>query len=385
MSKTPKLADVVGLLEGRADPGTAEEWDRIGLVTGDPDQPVRSVLFAVDPLPAVVEEAVSVEVDLLVTHHPLLLRGVHSVATTSAAGRSVHDLIRAGCALFTMHTNADSAVGGVNDALSDAVGMSASRRPIRPIPDIEMARVVVYVPAEHSDAVVAALSTAGAGRLGDYDFCAYWVDGTGQFRPLSGANPHIGSVGVLERVAERRIEMVFPKGRVAEIESALRIAHPYEEPAFSMVASEDLPGARGIGRVGAVEPISLAALARRLAVALPRNAHGVRVAGDPDLEVATVAVCGGAGDSLLADVRSLAADAYITSDLRHHPASDFIAEGGGALMDISHAAGESLWLERWAAQLESDAEVASWSLRASVTQLNTDPWTFRVETDVGSL
>ena len=151
-----------------------------------------AVRFAVDATPDVVAEAVADGIDLLVTHHPLLLRGVSSIAETSSRGRSLAQLVRAGCALFTMHTNADQAADGVNDALADALGIDAQeRRPIRPLVAPGPVRLVTYVPEVHADALVTALATVGAGRLGDYDSCAYWTDGTGQFRPREGAHPHM--------------------------------------------------------------------------------------------------------------------------------------------------------------------------------------------------
>lgn len=374
----PTLAEVVGLLHTDYDPATAEEWDRVGLVAGDPAQPVRRVLFAVDPLPAVAAEAVSLGADLLVTHHPLLLRGVHSVAATTAKGRTAHQLIGNGCALLTLHTNADAALNGVNDALADAVGMRAERQPLRPIPDGDIARVVVHVTPEHTDALIAAMAAAGAGRIGNYDFCAYWAEGTGQFRPLAGAQPHLGAVGALERVRERRVEMVMPRSRVPAVVHALRSAHPYEEPAFSVVDSVAVPGPRGIGRVGAVSEIELATLAEQLAAALPDTAHGVRVAGDPGQVIHKVAVCGGSGDSLLPDVAAAGVDAYVTSDLRHHPASEFRADEDVALLDVAHWAGEWLWLERAAARLAQQVRSGGSQIDVQVSRLNTDPWTFSV-------
>lgn len=374
----PRLADVVGWLELRADPGLAEDWDRVGLVCGDPAAPVSSVLFAVDPAPAVVAYAIEQGHDLLVTHHPLLLRGVHSVAETTSRGRSVSALVRAGCGLLTMHTNADAAAGGVNDALADALGMTDQREPIRAQQEEAPHRLVVYVPVGAADGLIDALAEAGAGRLGDYDSCAFWADGTGQFRPLSGADPHIGAVGRTEHVAERRVEMVFPPALTGRVVAALRTAHPYEEPAFSVVPSAALPGSQGLGRVGEIPPAPLRAVAQRLSAALPPFGSLVRVAGDPERIVRRVAVCGGAGDSLLADVAASDVDLYVTSDLRHHPATDFVAESDVALMDIPHASGESLWLRSWAEQLQADAAAAGMPLAAAVAPVNTDPWTFHV-------
>src|SRR5918998_5044067 len=120
---TASLADVVAVLEDLYPPSTAEGWDAVGLVAGDPTAPVTKVLFAVDPVAAVVDEALGWGADLVVTHHPLFLRGVHSVAATTFKGSVVHRLVTGGCGLYVAHTNADAAPRGVADALADLVGI----------------------------------------------------------------------------------------------------------------------------------------------------------------------------------------------------------------------------------------------------------------------
>ena len=121
-----RLADVVAALDRLYPQDTAMSWDRVGLVSGDPEQPVRRVHFAVDPTLAVIEEARALGADLLVTHHPLLLRGVHSVATTTAKGAAVTSLVVGDVALYAAHTNADVATPGVCDALAAACGLSGT-------------------------------------------------------------------------------------------------------------------------------------------------------------------------------------------------------------------------------------------------------------------
>ncbi|MFB7798639.1 Nif3-like dinuclear metal center hexameric protein [Isoptericola sp. NPDC056134] len=130
----PRLHDVVAALEDLYPPSTAEGWDAVGLVVGDPAAPVRKILFAVDPVAAVIDEAVAWGADLLVTHHPLFLRPVHSVAATTFKGDVVHRLLRAGCGLYVAHTNADAAPRGVADALADLVGIT-DRSPLVVGPD----------------------------------------------------------------------------------------------------------------------------------------------------------------------------------------------------------------------------------------------------------
>ena len=120
------LADVIAVLDGLYPPATAQSWDRVGLVTGDPRQSVGRIHLAVDPTTAVIDQARRLGADLIVTHHPLLLRGVHSVATTTAKGAGVTALIVADIALYVAHTNADVAVEGVNAALAAACGLTAS-------------------------------------------------------------------------------------------------------------------------------------------------------------------------------------------------------------------------------------------------------------------
>jgi dinuclear metal center YbgI/SA1388 family protein len=279
------VAEVAAYLDDRYPPGWAEDWDRVGLVVGEPEAPVNRVLCVVDCVPETVDEALALGADLIVAHHPLLLRGVSSVATTGAKGRVVHRLIRAGVALFVAHTNADVAAPGVSDALADRLGLVD----LRPL-------------------VVATGS--------DDESCQ------------------------------------APIGR----------------------RSDKLRGARGTGRVGTLPvPTTLAGLAALAADRLPPTAWGVRAAGDPDRPVRSVAVCGGSGDPFLADARRAGVDAYLTADLRHHVASEYLAEGGPALLDAAHWATERPWLDRVAAQLSADL-----GLPAVASDLDTDPWTLQV-------
>ncbi len=267
----PTLAEVIAALESAYPPDTAASWDRIGLVTGDHAQSVRRVHFAVDPTAAVVREAIDAGADLLVTHHPLLLRGVHSVATTSAKGATVTSAIVADLAIYCAHTNADIARPGVNDALAAAAGLPEGCEPL---------------------------------------------------------------------------------------------------------SVED---GQPIGRVGRLpEPMTLADFASRLAGALPATPVGVRVAGDAQASVRTVAVLGGAGDDRFDDVRRVGADVYVTADLRHHPVSEARDEAGDGppyLIDAGHFATEWLWLERAAREL---AAAVQDRVTTHVSTLRTDPWDFVV-------
>ncbi|WP_077061735.1 Nif3-like dinuclear metal center hexameric protein [Streptomyces sp. MP131-18] len=268
----PVLSDVINALDTLWPRARAEDWDAVGPVCGDPGAGVDRVLFAVDPVQEVADEAVALGAGLLVTHHPLYLRGTTSVAADTFKGRVVHTLIRNGVALYVAHTNADRADPGVSDALAAALGLRVTG-PLVPDPD-------------------------------------------------------------------------------------------------------DPSGRRGLGRLCALDrPLSLREFAALAAERLPAAAQGVRAAGDPDRTVRTVAVCGGSGDSLFAEVRAAGVDAYLTADLRHHPASEAREHSPLALVDAAHWATEWPWCEQAAAQLDAVSERHGWGLRTHVSRRVTDPWT----------
>jgi dinuclear metal center YbgI/SA1388 family protein len=379
-SSPATLRDVAALLHSRYDPRTADTWDRVGLVCGDPDEPVEQVMFAVDPVSAVVDEAIADGVQLLVTHHPLLLSGVHGIPADDPKGRVVHRLVRAGIGLLAAHTNADNARPGVSDAIATALGLAdvVALEPLEAEPN-PVDKYIVFVPLADTEALIDAMAAAGAGQIGDYDRAAFSAPGTGTYRPLAGANPTFGSIGRIEQVAESMLQMVAPRRRRAQVIEAIRAAHPYEEPAFDVIALADAPSGRGGGRVGDLaDPMTLGEFADLVAATLPTTAQGVRVAGDPHRTVGRVAICGGAGDSMLAAATGSGADVYLTSDLRHHRASEHLEAGGCALVDVAHWAAEWMWLPQAARLLEQDAAAAGFSVGTTVSTTVTDPWTFHV-------
>ncbi|WP_353987926.1 Nif3-like dinuclear metal center hexameric protein [Ruicaihuangia caeni] len=252
---------------------TAEAWDAPGFLAGSPDERVEHVHLAVDAVSATVDEALELGADLLLVHHPLLLRGVTSVSEDRYKGALLARLIRGGCALTAAHTNADIVERGTSAMLAEALGLVDTR-------------------------------------------------------------PIVPSAG-----------------------------------------SQDT----GLGRVGTLPaPIALRELAQRVASTIPATRAGIRVAGDATQPVRTVALCGGAGDSLLSHPAVTAADVYITADLRHHPASEAREQamigGGPALIDLSHWASEWLWLPAAAEQLRAELP----RLTVTISELSTDPWDFVV-------
>ena len=365
-----RLGDIIDVLDAAYPPHLAQSWDSVGLVCGDPAESVTSVTVAVD---ATAETVARVpDGGLLLAHHPLLLRGVDSVSADSAKGALIHSMIRTGRSLFTAHTNADSAAPGVSDALASALGLRV-RDVLDPAPSGPVLdKWVVFVPAADAEAVRSAMFAAGAGHLGDYSHCSWSSVGTGQFLPHDGASPAIGTVGTVEYVEEQRVEMVAPASRRSAVLAGLRAGHPYEEPAFDILALQNPAGGVGLGRIAELpEPEPLSAFVARVRKALPPTSWGVRASGDPAAPVSRVAVCGGAGDSLLSTVAAAGVQAYVTADLRHHPADEHRRVSDVALVDVAHWASEFPWCAQAADLLRSHFGT---SLPVTVCDVRTDPW-----------
>ncbi len=368
----PRLKDVIAVLDEMYNPRWADSWDAVGTVVGDPQAKVSSILFAVDPVQAVADQAVALGVDLIVTHHPLYLKGVTSVAATTPKGRVVHTLASNGIALHTCHTNADSPSFGVSESMALALGLS-DVRPLEDDLETTLDSWTVYVPHEAADRVAEAMHTAGAGQIGNYDNAQFRSQGEGSFRPLVGANPSIGGVGEVEWVPETKLELVAPTRIRETVRAAMRAAHPYEEVAHSVTQQAPAVTGRGSGRIGTLPtPITLREFALHVQQSLPGHAGATRVAGDLDRSIETVALCGGSGDFLLSTATARGADVYVTSDLRHHPVSEHQEEPNAcAIVDVPHWAAESTWLPVVAREL---ADRLGGTVNTHISNIVTDPW-----------
>ncbi len=373
MSTTNTVSSVVDALERAYPPHLAESWDAVGLICGDPEAPVDKVAFALDCTEAVADQAVAAGAQMLVVHHPLLLRGVSSVAANTPKGKIIHKLISNNVALFAAHTNADSARPGVNDQLATLCGIT----PGRPLaPKLQgLDKWGVQVPIDQASALKDAIFDAGAGEIGEYSQCAFSFEGQGQFSPSAKANPAIGQREQLETVQELRIEFVAARGKRTAIMQALRAAHPYEEPAFDITAleaTEPLEKACGLGRLGTLEqPMRFEDYVQMIANQLPATAWGVRAAGDPDKMVQCIAVSSGAGDGFIEEAAKLGADVFLSSDLRHHPVDEALRAFDMCIIDTAHWASEYPWTSQ-ASQVLSQALP---DIAVEVLATRTDPWT----------
>lgn len=339
--KRAKLSDIVGIINKKFPFRLAEEWDNVGLQVGDPAAAVERIMVALDPLPEVLEEAVTQGCQLLVTHHPLIFKPLRQITASSTAGRLVLQAASHGLALVAMHTNYDIADGGLNDLLAQRIGLQQVQ-PLQPTSPAPLVKLVVFVPDSHLEPVRQALFEH-AYALGNYRDCSFAAAGEGTFTPQAGAVPAIGRVGTPERVAEHRLEILLQRDQLGKAIKTMLAAHPYEEPAFDCYPVLNETSQQGLGRTGVLaEPCTLASLADLVRQRL--GCGPVRLVGDLDRPICKVALCSGSGTSLLNDALRVGADLLLTGDCKYHEARE--AEACGiALLDAGHFATEILMVE----------------------------------------
>ena len=333
VTSAAQIAEAVGRL---APPELAEDWDNSGLQVGDPAARVTRVLVALTPLPEVFDEAEEVGADFLLFHHPLIFVPLKSVETGSYPGALVSRAVRGGLTVYAAHTSYDAAPEGVSVALAGALSLGGPLETLSPRGSLR--KLVVFVPADHVEAVAEALAGAGAGRIGDYTRCTFRSAGTGTFLPGEGSDPFLGKRGRLERVEEVRLETVVPAHLARAAVERAAAAHPYEEVALDVYPVEGFPEGCGYGRIGTLpEPMNPDELRAHVSRSLgfPANLAAV---GD-HAEIRRVAVLGGSGGSFVREAASSSAEAYITGDLDYHDA--LLAESLGlTVIDAGHAATE---------------------------------------------
>ncbi|WP_337173808.1 Nif3-like dinuclear metal center hexameric protein [Paludisphaera sp.] len=328
------VAEVAGWLEGFAPSRLAEKWDNVGLLWGDPGAEVERVMTCLTVTPETADEAIREGAGLIVSHHPILFRETKRIRADLPGTGFLWRLARAGVAIASPHTAFDSAADGINAGLCRRLGI-LDAVPIRPAAAPAAFKVVVFTPESDRDAVLAAAFAAGAGRIGDYDECSFAIPGQGTFRGGDSTSPTVGEKGRRESVAELRLEVVCPGGKLAGVLAAVRGAHSYEEPAIDVYPVESPPSELGAGRVGRLEsPRSLGEFARAASGVLGVT---VQVAGDLDAPVERVAVSCGAGDDFLGDAARMGAQALLTGEARFHRALEARATGVGLIVAGHHA------------------------------------------------
>lgn len=331
------VSEIISMMEELAPSSLAEEWDNVGLQVGHRDHRVTRIHIALDPTPEVVAKACTEGAEMLITHHPLIFSPLKTLDLASPLGDIIARSVSSPLAIYSAHTNLDSAPGGLNDTFSRMIGMTPEG-PLVPSADSETVKLVFFVPEEYRHKVMKALFSGGAGAIGKYSCCSFSSAGRGTYMPSAGAEPFEGSAGKMSCVEEVRVEAVVKRSKLDHVLEVVREVHPYETMEYNIypllrTADADETGA-GLGRVGAFDsPVTLGELAERVKKAFGLPA--VRVVGDPGMAVRRGAVCTGSGGSLMKAFYRSGADVYVSGELKYHDAQTAL-EKGKVLVDAGH-------------------------------------------------
>ncbi|MBO8136690.1 MAG: Nif3-like dinuclear metal center hexameric protein [Desulfotomaculum sp.] len=368
-----KNSVIFSMLEKLAPKYMAEEWDNVGLQVGSPEDEVSKVLLTLDVNESTVLEAEENGVQLIISHHPLLFKGIKSINTCTPQGKIISRLIKNNITVYTAHTNLDNAVGGVNSVLAEKLKLE-NVEILNVTGNENYYKLVVFVPEGYQDAVRKALSEAGAGWIGNYSDCTFQTTGTGTFRPREGTNPFIGQQGQVEHVKEIRLETIIPAGKISAVIKSMIEAHPYEEVAYDIYPLKNEGPAYGLGRVGTLpNALSLSEFVQHVKSVL--NLDVVKVGGPRDKVIKKAAVCGGSAAELWPKALAKGADVYVSGDIKYHTAQD-MAAAGLAFIDAGHYGTEVPVIEKIYCYLKKSCEEKDLNIDFVISKSQKDPFTY---------
>ncbi|MBN2862056.1 MAG: Nif3-like dinuclear metal center hexameric protein [Bacteroidales bacterium] len=335
-----KLQELCSFLDSAIPLSLQEGYDNSGLQVGLPDNNVKSALLTLDVTEEVLDEASSGGFDLIISHHPVIFSGIKRLSGKSLPERIIIKAVKKDIAIYSAHTNLDVLAEGVSRKMADKLGL-IHPKVLKPLKN-KLLKLVTFIPESHLDQVRTAVFNAGAGVIGAYDYCGFSTEGTGSFRGGPGTNPFAGRKGRIHFEKEARFETVLFSHLKDQVTTALIKAHPYEEVAYDIYSLENDNINIGFGCIGEL-PVAKGEKDFLKSLSQIFDAKGIRFSGADGKNIKRVAVCGGAGISLLNDAIAAGADAFITSDIKYH--SYLEAEKKILLADIGHYESEKLSVE----------------------------------------
>jgi len=335
-----KLRELTSFLESIAPLAYQEDYDNSGLIVGDLEKEVNGALISLDCTEAVIDEAIANGLNLVISHHPIVFRGLKKLNGKSYVERVVIKAIKNDIALYAIHTNFDNVLQGVNRKICDKLGV------INPVilkqKEGALKKLVTFCPVADAEKVRQAMFDAGAGWIGNYSDCSYNTEGFGTFMAGEAAVPHIGEIGKRHQESEIRIETIYPVSIERRLLAELLEAHPYEEVSYDLYPVSNLYSQVGSGMIGNLESdqdevLFLKHVKERL------NAKVIRHTALRGKKIRRVAVCGGSGSFLLNNALSSGADIFITADFKYHEFFD--ADAKLIIADVGHYESEQFTQE----------------------------------------
>lgn len=359
-----KLSELTNYLEGFAPLTYQEDYDNSGLIVGSPDQEINQALISLDCTEAVVDEAIANNYQLIISHHPIVFKGLKKFNGKTYVERVVEKAIKNSIALYAIHTNLDHVSAGVNQRIADHLGLK-NCRVLSPQKNL-LKKLVTFVPVAQSEAVREALFAAGAGNMGNYSEVSFNGNGNGTYKANEKANPFLGEIGSRHVENEIKIEVIYPQNLENKIITALILAHPYEEVAYDLYPITNSYAEVGAGLIGELEfpqdePNFLQFVKKQM------KAEVIRHTVFTGKKVRKVAVCGGSGSFLLKQAIAANADVFVTADFKYHEFFD--AEGKLVIADIGHFESEQFTQDLLAEIIQK--KFPNFAIR--LTKINTNP------------
>lgn len=335
-----KLNQLLGELNKWAHLSLQESYDNSGLLLGDPNQEINKILITLDIIEETIDEAIKGEFDLIISHHPIIFKGLKSLTGKNPEERAIIKAIQNNISIIAMHTNLDNVNHGVNAQIAKKLQLNNTKI-LSPISG-NLKKLVVFVPMDHLEDFRQAIFNAGAGHIGEYDQCSYGLDGTGTFRAGENAQPFVGEIGKLHEEKEVRFETIFPKQLQRKIIQAIHKNHPYEEPAYDIYPLENVNPQIGAGMIGELndaieEEFFLKIIKEKM------QTNCIRHTILRNKKIKKVAFCGGSGSFLIGAAKAQNADIFITGDVKYH--DFFMADENMMIADIGHYESEQFTKE----------------------------------------
>ncbi|SHJ79674.1 Nif3-like dinuclear metal center hexameric protein [Paramaledivibacter caminithermalis] len=363
--------NIINIMENIAPAFLAEEWDNVGLQVGNPNRAVKRIMICLELNGKTMDEAVEKDIDMIITHHPLIFKPLRKLVTLDPIVRIVNKLIKNDINLYCAHTNLDIAIGGTSDYLAQLLNLK-DVSPLSITHNKKYSKLVVFVPEDSIEDVREAISQAGAGNIGNYSHCTFQTKGIGTFKPLDGAVPYIGNINELEKVNECRLESIVAVDTINDVIKAMLKVHPYEEVAYDIIPLDNRIESLGLGRIGYLEnPKKLKQLALELKNVL--NADQIKMIGDESMVIEKIAICTGSGSEFIKDAYKNKCDCYITGDIKYHDAQ-FAKELGLNVIDAGHYETENIICSSLKERLITELEKNNYKLEVIISELNINPF-----------
>lgn len=335
-----KLVELTKYLEEIAPLPYQESYDNAGLLVGDYNKEINHALISLDCTEEVIEEAIRTNCDVIISHHPIVFKGLKRFNGSNYVEKVVMKAIKHDIALYAIHTNLDNIFEGVNRKIAEKLKLEHLSI-LLPKENL-LNKLVVFVPRTHADSLKNALFSAGAGAIGNYDECSFSTSGLGSFQAKEGSNPYTGTIGSRHIESEERIEVIYPQHLERKLLVAMYENHPYEEVAYDIYRLQNNYARIGSGMIGALAvPLNEMEFLQHLKESL--HLQVIRYTKLRNKNVQRVAICGGAGGFLLSQAIRMGADAFVTADYKYHEFFD--AEGKVIIADVGHFESEQFTQE----------------------------------------